>query len=1109
MEAIFSFLNYGELIQECLSENILDKDTQASCVSEKLLNKPVKSIRVLDFIGTDHITIRAKHLERSLFPAIRKFKDEYKTNLPLVLTHVSAERRNILDRAKQLQALLSETKGLILVINEYGQLDRILGAEEGIQEFLMSCMENELEYPIQTNLFSSQADSDLIKRNSWLCTRKKDRYDFSFSLQRLINDMTLNIIKEKLHSIQKKHIQLLSGKHTLEYISSTALSSNPELIGWMARVIYARFKKSAIDCIVSYSDQSFTLLLLLKQEFDKDGRIIEPLIMENYDEPYLKDSRPYYKKCKGKKALIVLDVTSSGQLPVKIVNTIRNEGGKIQGVAIIVDARTNTQPITTNYFTLCKYPIVLYDPGSKNGSCPGCREQNSQTLYYIDPRINSPIPVPSGKQSLQPVYLCNEENKRFWEWVRKTDALKTHIILGETKRHYYYYIDTFAVLTNYIEKVNWRLECLYPDGQLPEVILHPNNHSARLIAWHLFEMHVRRGNLIPAENKTGIWTIGDESKLNNRSILIVDDGANTGRTIKGLLNLCRRVNGSIDRVKICIFLDRLGPDDHEDLIAMVPEKNIRSVYRIPIPAFTDDQKHCPLCLEISQLEKYNEVMSLEAQAYIKDRLKKIKEKNIQQGERSSGRSRNESPESTISRGKALDFLYSKGDHAFLMVLRRKIPIKELSLILEAIPPEYIRMRDIKEWLSRNIQEVKGISHLTKFLRMLLMVHPEIIWNHLDHIIEQFAKSHRNQFLTYILEYLVWEKVINKSDLRNYLNEALKKWREYSEFIAGIINSVIFKYPDELMRHPSHFKIYENIVLKIAQSNASTLITGETGTGKGVLAKIIHDTSKKEKDEFVKINVFNLSPTLIESELFGHEKGAFTGADKLKIGKLEIADGGTAFFDEIGDIPLHLQGKILRALEDKEFEKVGGTKTIKSDFRIICATNKDLKELIANGDFREDLYYRINVIPIYLPPLRETPEDIRGLAKYFLQFYCYKNNKGLIEYDDEIHEALISYSWPGNVRELKNAIERAVLLSENKSEFIEQIKSVCQNSIAKDKFEQKPFKERHGDSDRHIILDALEKHNWNISRTSTYLNITRQWLHKLIKKHNIKKPFVHA
>src|SRR6187455_2623022 len=220
-----------------------------------------------------------------------------------------------------------------------------------------------------------------------------------------------------------------------------------------------------------------------------------------------------------------------------------------------------------------------------------------------------------------------------------------------------------------------------------------------------------------------------------------------------------------------------------------------------------------------------------------------------------------------------------------------------------------------------------------------------------------------------------------------------------------------------------------VVRKVAKSNTTVLVRGETGTGKELIAGAVHHNSLRAARNFVKVNCAALQENLLESELFGHEKGAFTGADKQRIGRFEQADGGTLFLDEIGDMSANTQAKILRVLQEHEFERLGGTRTLRVDVRLIAATNRNLPQMVSSGHFREDLYYRLNVVSIETPPLRERKEDIQALAMFFIKRFSGELKKKIDALDGEALKLLMRYHWPGNIRELENAIERAILLAD--------------------------------------------------------------------------------
>lgn len=289
---------------------------------------------------------------------------------------------------------------------------------------------------------------------------------------------------------------------------------------------------------------------------------------------------------------------------------------------------------------------------------------------------------------------------------------------------------------------------------------------------------------------------------------------------------------------------------------------------------------------------------------------------------------------------------------------------------------------------------------------------------------------------------------------------------------------------------------------MGNADSPVLITGETGTGKEVLANLVHRNSRRANKPFVCINCGALNENLIESELFGNEKGAFTGAESMKKGYFEVADGGTIFFDEIGELSFAMQVKLLRVIQEKSFERVGGTKSIKSDFRIIAATNRDLKEEVAENHFRADLYYRINVLPIEIPPLRERKEDIEILCDNFRAFYSHEMNKRVNPFNEKIIERLRDYSWPGNVRELRNIIERLVVLSVNGEVDIydlpEEIRGNDEllepDNTIKSVVESAEFE---------YIKDIIDQCDGNITRAAEIIGVSRQHLYRKINKYNIE------
>jgi putative PEP-CTERM system response regulator len=290
-----------------------------------------------------------------------------------------------------------------------------------------------------------------------------------------------------------------------------------------------------------------------------------------------------------------------------------------------------------------------------------------------------------------------------------------------------------------------------------------------------------------------------------------------------------------------------------------------------------------------------------------------------------------------------------------------------------------------------------------------------------------------------------------------------------------------------------------VVRQIADSKSTVLILGESGTGKELVSRAIHYHSNRKNCPFITINCAAIPETLIESELFGHEKGAFTNAIEKKLGRFEVAHQGTLFLDEIGELSLTTQAKILRFLEEKEFNRVGGSKTIKVDVRLITATNKDLSQLLRRGEFREDLYYRINVVPIVIPPLRERKEDIPILLNHFIKRFNDENNKNVKGVSKEALELVMRYEWPGNVRELENLIERLIALTSNEIIQADELPfdlldTPKTNELRESIFDGKvSFLEAEEEFERGIILDALKKSHYIQSHAAEMLGISRRIL----------------
>jgi Nif-specific regulatory protein len=299
------------------------------------------------------------------------------------------------------------------------------------------------------------------------------------------------------------------------------------------------------------------------------------------------------------------------------------------------------------------------------------------------------------------------------------------------------------------------------------------------------------------------------------------------------------------------------------------------------------------------------------------------------------------------------------------------------------------------------------------------------------------------------------------------------------------------------------EVFES-VYRVADSKATVILYGESGTGKELIAKAVHYMSPRAKEPFVKFNCASIPEGLLESELFGHEKGSFTGAITARKGRFELAHGGTIFLDEVGDLPINLQPKILRVLQEREFERVGGEKTTKVDVRLIAATSRNLEELVSKGKFREDLFYRLNVVPIFMPPLRERKEDIPLLVEFFLGRYNGENKKDLSLSPDSLR-ILVDYSWPGNVRELENTMERLVVMSRSDIIKPSDLPINLKLPSSEEILQRESLRAGIEDIEKSSILDALEKTGWIQAKAARMIGLTPRQIGYKMKKYGISTP----
>jgi len=361
------------------------------------------------------------------------------------------------------------------------------------------------------------------------------------------------------------------------------------------------------------------------------------------------------------------------------------------------------------------------------------------------------------------------------------------------------------------------------------------------------------------------------------------------------------------------------------------------------------------------------------------------------------------------------------------------------------------------------------------------------------------------------------KPFDQTELLNVVNKAvathLARTKEPIAFTARISDSGAAESVGGMVGGRALQEV-ARVIAKIAPSDSTVLITGESGTGKELVAQEIHRQSKRVSKPLIKVNCAVIPPTLIESELFGYERGAFTGAVSAKPGRFELAHEGTLFLDEIGEMPIEMQAKLLRVLQEREFERVGGVSTIRVDVRIVTATNRDLEAEVKAGRFREDLYYRLNVVPVHLSPLRERPEDIEVLARSFLATFNERLGKKFTGVEPRVMTALKRYRWPGNIRQLENVVERMVLMGDEPTllatdlpeEFDELLPETSGPSGAPEKESFKELVRRQTQNvERDLIEKALADTGGNVTRTAEKLGLSRKGLQLKMKELGIKRP----
>jgi Nif-specific regulatory protein len=398
------------------------------------------------------------------------------------------------------------------------------------------------------------------------------------------------------------------------------------------------------------------------------------------------------------------------------------------------------------------------------------------------------------------------------------------------------------------------------------------------------------------------------------------------------------------------------------------------------------------------------------------------------------------------------------------------------------------------------RHLRAISKKINYPSNTMLAVPMRVQNNCIGVIEVINTNRANGFTREDLEWL--EIFANQAALAIDNTKYIEQAHSEIQILQDQIN-IGQGYHTLITKSPVIQEIIE-LIDRAAKTDTSVLLIGESGVGKEVFAEQIHLRSNRARKPFIRVNCATLPEGLLESELFGHVKGAFTGSVSNRQGRFELADGGTIFLDEIGDLPLSLQAKLLRVIQEKTFEKIGADESQTVNVRILAATNKDIEGLVEKGEFRSDLYYRLNVLPIHIPPLRQRPEDIPELANFFLDKFMKETKKQFDGFTEEALEAMLTYSWPGNIRELENSIERACVICKDK--YIQssdlQIKS---GSNTAHESGERNLKNAVNAFKANFIRKVLDEHNWNQTEAARTLDIQRTYLSRLIKELKLVNP----
>lgn len=975
-------------------------------------------------------------------------------------------------------------KGMIPILNEYAECIDIVTSEQGNKE------DSKRDY-IEKSLLQAEIENEV----------------------------------KKTELLPNLHIKLPSGKHVDKFITTEKLLLTYEFIEIIGKAFFSAFKDQINDFVHREKDkeESKPLIIVgygipgerLAGELERilgSYQIDSTVVMfKGYYEP-----RPYapIPSFDCRTVLILLPFLSSGTSLKGIVDYIEHDGGEVVGIGALLDGCYYDGELRDRIKSLCRFKINYYD-NSQINPCPLCNQGDPCYPIHLD--TFHPIIPPEKVEEVSLREKLKEPGRadilEFWNMAEAVGALHKDHEYRDGK-HYFMYIDTDAILQNssyrenIIQKMAKWIAYRYQGRKELPFILHPPNKRARVIT-----QNIQAALLSWIPQKCPVFTAveygndqykifegqtnGYHEEIKGKDVVIVDDGVGTGRTLKAMYQLAKKEDAG--NVCAAVLIDRLLDQDREEIMQYFRD-NYYAVYTVPIPTYSVKGKEsldCPVCKEMRSLEAIIMQTEDEVQQYCMKKARHL---------------RDDLTDEQISHRRNTALISKRAFQEFGSIYRRALFIHLKGIVSPKLPIEELREDDFPREAKADIIEYLSDNEIVALQKVLLTQLEKSINLALTHSIlkalgrvgyttlalpylhENIDKS-TYLLLGYLFYQLHWKDKKSQELMFKYLNRLKRdKIRQGRQREADLLGSIIQERRlvaiSETMQEL--LKNAEKIVRKT--EDATVLLLGESGTGKGMVAREIHRMSNRKERPFIEANILGVPETLVDDRLFGHTKGAFAGADSEQTGPFELADKGTVFIDEVGDVPITIQAKLLRVIQEKEVQRVGEQKVRKVDVRVIAATNKNLEQEVLEKRFREDLYYRINAFPLHLPPLRERKEDIVPLVDHFLNRYS-RGEKGKLS--SKAVELLNKYHWPGNVRELENAIQRAIVFADD------DIPIILPDHLPSKIFEGLASKE---ESEKYRIENALKETNWNISKAARKLGIkSRGTLYEKIKHYNFKNP----